>query len=243
MRSKRLSMRATPTGLPSRYRRTCGVAQKIMRLRDQPRVIFCDWHGVLCRKPFWHSITDNPGHSSHTILTRELDRLFTPGNREGRDLCGTRTSRDILTHLATQHRDLDVDLLLTQLVDDSAAMPVDQPLINALHRARSHTTVVLATDNIDQFSSTFRTAAARTDHRPATPARMQTIAAKFDDILSSSEIGVLKVEDPEYFFGPRLKRTGLAWSDALLIDDRPANCRAFEEMGGTALEWVTHSAE
>ncbi|MBF6340827.1 hypothetical protein IU450_33780 [Nocardia abscessus] len=223
---------------------TIETIQKIMRPRDRPRVIFCDWHGVLCRKPFWHSITDTPGHSLHTILTHELDRLFTPGNREGRDwMCGTRTSRDILTHLATQHRDLDVDLLLTQLVDDIAAMPVDQPLINALHRARSHTTVVLATDNIDLFASTFRTAAARTDHRPATPARMQTITAKFDDILSSSEIGVLKVEDPEYFFGPWLERTGLTWSDALLIDDRSANCHAFEQMGGTALEWVTHSAE
>ncbi|WP_280299433.1 hypothetical protein [Nocardia abscessus] len=223
---------------------TIETIERIMRLRDRPQVIFCDWHGVLCRKPFWHSITDNPGHSLHTILTRELDRLFTHGNCEGRDwMCGTRTSRDILTHLATQHRDLDVDLLLTQLVDDITAMPVDQPLINALHRARSHTTVVLATDNIDLFTSTFRTAAERTDHRPATPARMQTIAARFDNILSSSEIGVLKVDDPETFFGPWLKRTGLTWSDALLIDDRLVNCRAFEQMGGTAVEWVTRFAE
>ncbi|MGW4718204.1 hypothetical protein [Nocardia sp. NPDC004260] len=220
---------------------TIETIQEIMRLRDRPRVIFCDWHGVLCRKPFWHSITDDPGHCLHGILTRELDRLFTPGNREGRDwMCGTRTSRDILTHLAAQHRDLDVDLLLTQLVDDIAAMPVDQPLINALHRARSHTTVVLATDNIDQFTNTFRTAAERTDHTPATPAIMQTIAARFDDILSSSEIGVLRGEDPECFFGPWLKRAGLAWSDALLVDDRSANCHAFEKLGGTAAQWRTH---
>ncbi|WP_327116931.1 hypothetical protein OHB12_06100 [Nocardia sp. NBC_01730] len=214
--------------------------EQLARDTNRPRVIFCDWHGVLCRKPFWHSITDNTTHPLHTILTRELDRLFTTGNREGREwMCGTRSSRDILTTLAAHHRHLDVDQLLTQLADDIARMPIDQPLLRALRRARTYATVVLATDNIDLFESVFRTAALGRNERRSGMATLPDAAAAFDDILSSSDTGVLKSEDPQSFFGPWLTKAGLSFTDALLIDDRTDNCTAFELHAGAAIEWIS----
>lgn len=213
------------------------IDQLMQHPRDRPRVIFCDWHGVLCHKPYWHSITEDPEHPLHAILTRELDRLFTTGNRDGRDwMCGKRSSRDILTRLATQHRHLPIGPLLTQLADDITRMPVDQRLLQTLHRARIYATVVLATDNIDMFTSVFRTASLGRIERPSGMATLLNAAAAFDNILSSSDTGVLKSEDPQSFFSPWLTKAGLSFTDALLIDDRTDNCAAFELQAGVAIE-------
>lgn len=42
-----------------------------------PRVISYDWHYVLCRKPYWHSIIDNSDYPLQKILGRHLYALFT----------------------------------------------------------------------------------------------------------------------------------------------------------------------
>ncbi|MFI2477840.1 hypothetical protein [Nocardia xishanensis] len=206
--------------------------------RNRPQVIFCDWHGVLCQKPYWHSITDNPEHPLHAILTGELDRLFTSGNREGRDwMCGTRSARDILTALTVHHPDFDLEQLLVQLAHDIADMPVDQSLLHALRRARTSAIVVLATDNIAEFTTAFRAAKLSRAVRPPQPGSFADAASTFDDILSSSESGVLKSENPQAFFGPWLAKTGWSFTDALLIDDRADNCTAFERLAGATVTW------
>ncbi|WP_280413550.1 hypothetical protein [Nocardia asiatica] len=216
----------------------------VMRSADPPRVVFCDWHGVLCRKPVWHSITDDPDHSLYAVLNRELDRLFTTGNREGREwMCGKRSSRDILTNLAATHSGLDVDQLLTQLAHDIAHMPVNQSLLRALRDARYHSTVVLATDNIDAFTSTFHAVTSSHNEQPSGTETLKEAAAVFDDIISSSDTGVLKSEDPEAFFGSWLTTAGLSFGEALLIDDRADNCAAFERCGGAAIEWTRYRLE
>ena len=55
-----------------------------------------------------------------------------------------------------------------------------------------------------------------------------------DELLASSDLGVLKAEDPARFFGPWLDRHGLSFADAILVDDSPRNCVAFELYGGRA---------
>ncbi|MBF6216067.1 hypothetical protein IU487_34275 [Nocardia puris] len=218
--------------------------EDVMRGADPPRVVFCDWHGVLCRKPFWHSITDNPGHPLHAVLNRELDRLFTTGNREGREwMRGKRSSRDILTNLAAAHPGPDIDQLLTQLAHDIAHMPVYQPLLQALRGARSDAAIVLATDNIDAFTSAFQAITSGHNEQLSGQATLGGAATVFDDIISSSDTGVLKSEDPAAFFGSWLTTAGRSFSEALLIDDRADNCAAFERCGGAAIEWTQYRLE
>ncbi|MFD4406588.1 hypothetical protein ACFWPH_27885 [Nocardia sp. NPDC058499] len=205
---------------------------------NRPRVIFCDWHGVLCQKPYWHSITDDSNNPLHAILAGELDRLFTAGNRNGRDwMRGLHTSHDILRALADRHTHLDVDELLARLVEDIARMPVDQPLLQTLRHARAFATIVLATDNIDTFTTTFRDIQNGRVSAGTDPEVLSGVVSVFDDILSSSELGVLKSENSQTFFGPWLRRAGLSFADALLIDDREDNCIAFERHSGAALQW------
>ncbi|MGW4368097.1 hypothetical protein ACWEKT_20885 [Nocardia takedensis] len=206
-----------------------------------PRVIFCDWHGVLCHKTYWHSVIDNPDHPDQQILSRHLNELFTSGNTEGREwMCGRRTSRTIVTDLtARHHTSLDAETLLTILAEDIARMPVAPRLLASLAQARRNAVVVLATDNIDTFAHAVRThARAQPDHDGAsTSPTLASATATFDDVLSSNELGVLKSEDPHGFFGPWLQQHRLKFGDALLIDDRSENCAAFHAHGGTAMHW------
>lgn len=208
-----------------------------MRGPRRPRVVFCDWHGVLSRTPYWHSITENPSHALHSTLTSELDRLFTNGNVDGRDwMCGRLSTREILTRAAERHPHLDVDELCPKLADDLAVMPVDTTLLHALARAREQAAVVLATDNISDFATTFHThAVAPEPVADADGPTLQTVAATFDGLLCSSVLGVLKRDAPADFFGQWLNRERIAFSDALLIDDNPNNCRSFAAFGGNAL--------
>jgi hypothetical protein len=70
---------------------------------------------------------------------------------------------------------------------------------------------------------------------------LATWATSWDDLVCSSDVGVLKGGDPHAFFGPYLAACGLGFADALLIDDRSDNCAAFRSMGGTALRWTMHT--
>jgi FMN phosphatase YigB (HAD superfamily) len=69
---------------------------------------------------------------------------------------------------------------------------------------------------------------------------MAAWAAGCDDLVCSSEVGVLKI-DPIAFFGPYLRASGLGFAEALLIDDRTDNCAAFTAAGGAALRWTMHA--
>lgn len=158
-------------------------------------------------------------------------------------MCGKRSSRDILTNLAAAHSGLDIGRLLTRLAHDIAHMPVDHPLLRVLRDARSHSTVVLATDNIDAFTSTFQAITSSRNEQASAQGTLEGSTAVFDDIISSSDTGVLKSEDPEAFFGSWLTTAGVSFGEALLIDDRPGNRAAFERCGGTAIEWTQYQLE
>ncbi|MBF6137779.1 hypothetical protein IU501_32940 [Nocardia otitidiscaviarum] len=213
----------------------------VIRGAAAPRVIFCDWHGVLCRKPYWHSIIDNDDHPIRQILSDHLDTLFTGGNPEGREwMCGARSSRMVVTDFVARHSALDVEMLLTLLAEDISDMPVEPGLLSALTQARANTVIVLATDNIDVFASAARAHVLGSAGRLAAASTLASAATVFDDVLSSSDLGVLKSQDPQRFFGPWLARNGLDFSDALLIDDRADNCAAFRAQAGAALLWPPH---
>ncbi|MGH3449253.1 MAG: hypothetical protein ACRDQW_00695, partial [Haloechinothrix sp.] len=63
-----------------------------------------------------------------------------------------------------------------------------------------------------------------------------------DGLLSSSDLGVLKAEDPGRFFGPWLTSRGLGFDSAVLVDDNQDNCTAFQTHSGAAIH-VTSPAQ
>jgi FMN phosphatase YigB (HAD superfamily) len=115
-------------------------------------------------------------------------------------------------------------------------MKVNVELFDLLRVLRTEATVVIATDNMDCFVRAFERARSQRRRHGEGWVTMADWAAVCDDIISSSEVGVLK-EDPQAFFGPWLDRHGMTFRDAVLVDDRAANCAAFVSQGGTAIQW------
>ncbi|GAA3473352.1 hypothetical protein [Nonomuraea roseola] len=110
--------------------------------------------------------------------------------------------------------------------------------LEVLRAVKAIASIVLATDNMDCFADTFtRVRRARRPRGLPAAVTLAQWALVCVDIICSSDVAALKSEDPIAFFGPWLRRHGMAFHDALLIDDRADNCTAFRQQGGTALRW------
>lgn len=194
-----------------------------MRLRLWSRAIFVDWHGVLSDQPFWHTILENDRHPLHERLQTAADSLF----HKYHDLVvdwmrGRLSSTDVLDVLDVRlDRRFREDFLARRLRDDCRQMTPMAPLLKALTEVPAFTFVAVATDNMDCFIQSAR--------------HIRGLQPVVDDFLCSSELGVLKAENPERFFGPRLEQLCLGADQALLIDDSAQNCQAFDRWGGHAI--------
>ncbi|WP_433513818.1 hypothetical protein ACQP2T_61440 [Nonomuraea sp. CA-143628] len=204
------------------------------------RVVFVDWHGVLSRDPFWASIRESARHPLHAQLEENLSRIFA-GDDANAWMKGRMSSDDVIEamgiHLDGRFRD---DFLRRRLHIDCARMRVNVALFEVLRKAKAVALVALATDNMDCFASTFDQVRRSGKRRAKASAKATTMAEwafVCDDIIYSSNVAALKSEDPATFFGPWLHQHGMAFDDALLIDDRADNCAAFQQQGGTALRW------
>lgn len=186
------------------------------------RVLFVDWHGVLSKAPLWYSIRSNVRHPFRARLEPETAELFGRQWQMVDDwMRGQHTSAEIVAMLdIEQPQSAREDYFLRKLYSDCKNMPLYGPLIKALRHAAASWNVVIATDNMDCL---------------VTMARQRRDIRRFsDDLISSSEVGVLKAENPIEFFAAWLSGHGLTFSDAVLLDDGKANCRAFEQAGGTS---------
>jgi FMN phosphatase YigB (HAD superfamily) len=187
--------------------------------------VFVDWHGVLSDDPFWWTILANTGHWFHERLTAEVDALF----NERRALVdtwmrGRAKARDVIATLAApQDARCSDEYLLRRLWADCASMRIRQPVLDLVRSLPPLTLIVIATDNMDCFVESVSRILPLRD---------------FYGVLCSSDIGVLKAEDPERFFGSLVRDHGLEPRDALLLDDSAANCEAFEEWGGRAVHFA-----
>jgi FMN phosphatase YigB (HAD superfamily) len=191
------------------------------------KAVFVDWYGVLSHTPLWSSILEDHDHQHHNRLSVGVKGLFASSLLIDAWMRGARSSADVVPLL-----DLDFDrrhkpdFLLRRLHADCRLMEPDEQRLNALESLRPRILLAIATDNMD---CVLEHALSR-----------KRVRRRVDDVLCSSEMGVLKREDPVRFFGPWLMRHGLDFAEALLIDDAADNCAAFESAGGTALtvgEW------
>jgi hypothetical protein len=203
------------------------------------RAVFVDWHGVLSRSRFWASILDDEGHPLRSQLQTGLDRLFGDDERLAGWMTGKHSADQVVEGLGIEPVGrYTTSYLRLQLDRDCRTMPVNVTLMRMLRAVRDRAFVVIATDNSDSFAQTYRRSAARRGHWRETKA--QTLAAWAtcaDDLICSSEVGTCKAEDPDAFFGPYLRASGLGFEDSLLIDDAEHNCEAFRSLGGTAICW------
>jgi FMN phosphatase YigB (HAD superfamily) len=202
------------------------------------RVIFSDWHGVLSRDAFWASILQHSRHPLHAELKAGMASVFSRDVNTAEEwMMGRLSSVEVIEGMGIRPRArLREDFLMRRLVLDCGRMKVNTDLFDVLRGLRANATVVIATDNMDCFVSAYERARSKRRRRGQDRVTMADWAAICDDIISSSEVGALK-EDPRSFFGPWLADHGLGFSDAILIDDRPANCAAFVAAGGSVIEW------
>jgi HAD superfamily hydrolase (TIGR01509 family) len=190
--------------------------------------VFVDWHGVLSEEVFWKSILTNETHELNRSLERAVRDLF--GANEGlveNWMRGSVSMEQVVARLdVSLNRRYRADFLVRRLMADCRQMQPRSELLEPLRQRDANDRVLrtLATDNMDCFFS-------GAERLWKSPDRV------FDGALCSSELGVLKAEDPQRFFGQWLEDHGLEPADALLVDDSAENCRAFERWGGTAVHY------
>jgi hypothetical protein len=171
---------------------------KQLPLSFHKRVIFVDWHGVLSRDPFWLSITNKARHPLRAQLNTQVSKIFSHGSMVDEWMRGAITSQDIIRmmQVKTDQR-FRSDFLARRLISDCAQMKVHERLARFLEQCTQRATVVLATDNMDCFAAAFEQARTGVRKRRG-PSReevgMRDLAPLFDDIVCSSDVGVLKAE-------------------------------------------------
>lgn len=187
------------------------------------RVVFVDWFGVLSTSLFWHSILDNPSHPYYQRLRHASEALFTFNADVVRAWMRGEVSAE--TIISCLRIDLDrrskPDFLLRRLHKDCHNTLYRAELLRAIRIAVDSAYIVIATDNMDCFCRQIQ----------QIPGVMDCV----DDILSSSNLGVLKMEDVGAFFGPWLSDHDLSFEASLLIDDNAKTCDAFRSRGGAAV--------
>lgn len=194
------------------------------RLPLWQRVLFVDFNGVLNHDPFWSSILTAKAHKMRVPVQSFVRRVFSDEAFVRDWMRGVHSAEDAISRFdAPAMPEAKEGFMLKRLIQDCVAMSLDGEIVQVLQKIRQHSIVVLATDNMDCFVN------AIDENRE--------IRNSFDYVLCSCEIGVLK-EEPEHFFAPWLKRHGLSFRDAVLVDDSAQNCRAFEEAGGSAIRFA-----
>jgi FMN phosphatase YigB (HAD superfamily) len=189
------------------------------------QTLFVDWHGVMSNTRFWSTYQDETLHSgvAHPDVIGDSVRRVFASPEVVRDWMRGRTSTEqIVEQYLVEGDDRVATRFLCDFVaDECARTEVDSWLVKALGVLRAKYYIVLATDNMDCFTDGIR--------------MREDLRCVFDDYISSSDIGVLKSEDPEFFFGSWMQRKGLDPRRAVLIDDCEENCKAFESLGGVSI--------
>jgi FMN phosphatase YigB (HAD superfamily) len=176
---------------------------------SKPKVVFLDWNKTLSNSLFWEQLADK-NHPFHHLEKEIIDWLFV----KNRDVIkmwmrGDYTSEEVCAKIS-QDLGVDFQLIFSELAKSCLSMEYCDPDVPKLvNKIRSNgVKVVIATDNMDTFRR-FTVSAMR-------------LQESYDDILVSSELGALKddYENGEsLFFSEYMKKSGLDYSEVLLLDD------------------------
>lgn len=184
--------------------------------------IFVDWHGVLCGAEFWSDILNNVSHPYYFQVKNYNSSLFSSDNKIVVDwMKGILSSESVLKHCRNFETTPKLERsILRELKLSCMNMKCDSGLLNILKKYRSLSKIVIATDNMDCFYDC--------------ASRIENINF-FDTVLCSSQLGVLKKENPKKFFLEWLTINNIKIQNSILIDDNIDNCNRFKQIGGTAI--------
>jgi FMN phosphatase YigB (HAD superfamily) len=198
--------------------------QFVLRLFDT--FVFVDWFGTLSTARFWDRILLNNRHPLSAQLRDALDGLFRGRKEFVRGwMRGEVPEAEVIDSLQMRlpkcYRD---DYLCRELLRDCREAPIDPDMSELINSLKSQAFIGVASDNMDCFIR-------------ATPKVLSGELA-IDELIVSSEVGHLKAERPDKFFGPTLERYGLEPRNSVLIDDCPNTCDRFREWGGHAFHFT-----
>lgn len=203
-------------------------AQLVLPLFDV--FVFVDWFGTLSTTRFWDDITGNDRHPLSASLRISLESLFV-GRRDfvrawmRGDVSETEVIASLKLRLPSRYKD---DYLCRALLRTCRSAEIDPDMASLIRLLRTQAFVAVASDNMDCFVK-------------ATPAVLSG-EIQIDELIVSSQIGVLKAEDPDVFFGPILERYSLDRGNAVLIDDSSETCDRFADWGGHAFHFTNIQA-
>jgi putative hydrolase of the HAD superfamily len=137
---------------------------------------------------------------------------------------GELSARELWTDLRARARtELGVELTLEGLASSFAGTwRVRQPMVDLVRELRPHIRVVLLTNNVAELGIVWR--------------GMIPVEELFDAVIDSSAVGMRK-PDPR-IFQLALEAAGARAEESVFIDDSPANVRAAEELGLTAIHFT-----
>lgn len=182
------------------------------------KVVFVDWHKTLCSCSFFHHL-----EKKDASLFDKLDhRLFEEMPMENfiEWMRGNITKKDIVARLADAR--LPVSKVSALLKQGCETMFLDRKdYLKWIKKIRKKgKKVIIATDNVDTFDEYTVPALKLTRY--------------FDDILSSYRLGKLK-KDVEggrlLFFDDFLKKNGIKYEEAMLIDDDEKTIKLCRHLG------------
>ena len=194
------------------------------------RVVFVDWFGVLSSDLFWHSILTQESHPYYKSVASATERLFAENRELVRDwMRGRIDASTIVRQLEVSlDRRCNDDFLLRRLMADCRRMSFRKDLLLGIRQVVPDAYLLIATDNMDCFVSEVEA--------------LSVHSSGADDILVSCQLGVLKLDSVEMFFGPWLRDHALSFRQAILIDDNPRTCDAFRQCGGDAILFTSVAA-
>jgi|SRR6185312_3378004 len=187
------------------------------------RVIFVDWFGVLSNEVFWQKYLDNSTSKWHNKIAVIKDKIFSNKYLVEEWMKGNYTYEDILNIIEPNLSVYEKKVLKNSVNSYCSNLILNESLVAILKNASRSAFIVLATDNMDCFFNCLF----------ALPQ-----LGLFDSILSSNNLGILKKEDPERFFGQWLKNHNIPFENAILVDDSILNCREFKKHGGSYLQYT-----
>lgn len=188
-------------------------------------VLFVDWHGVLSESVLWSSIAASQGHPYQPLVSSIRAKIFDNNPHLANRWMTGKISSEYIASISDAAQPQDArfgkDFVLRRLMDDCRSPELNKELMDAIRSIKKSTYVVVATDNMDCFTK-------------ATLPTIERIGL-FDGVICSSDVGVLKSESPDQFFGKWLNDHGIRVEDAVLIDDGKKNCNAFAKLGGRSI--------
>lgn len=186
------------------------------------KVIFIDWNRTLSYNLFWEHLS-NSSHPHNKYHSPIVQWLFVDNKDIVNPWMRGAVTLDEIVEQMSRETAIDSKLIQDELVLSCQNMSLCSPDIETIIQELRNKgfTVVIATDNMDTF-------------RAYTVPALQ-LDKLFDDILVSSELGVLKDDatpsDTIKFFDAYLSEKGLNYNDAILLDDSPDSSGKYSLLG------------